>query len=108
VRKKAALCLLKLFRTNPDNITHPEWAPQMARLLEERHLGVLLSAMSLLLALAAKAPGDYEVCVPYVVALLSRLVLTPRAVMDDYLYYATPSPWLQVRECKGGGGAAFD
>lgn len=30
-------------------------------------------------------------------ALLSRLVLTPRAVMDDYLYYATPSPWLQVR-----------
>lgn len=38
-----------------------------------------------------------EICVPYVVALLSRLVLTPRAVMDDYLYYATPSPWLQVR-----------
>lgn len=32
---------------------------QMARLLEERHLGVLLSAMSLLLVLAAKAPGDY-------------------------------------------------
>lgn len=31
----------------------------MARLLEERHLGVLLSAMSLLLALAAKAPEDY-------------------------------------------------
>jgi vesicle coat complex subunit len=31
VRKKAALCLLKLFRTNPDNITHPDWAPQMVR-----------------------------------------------------------------------------
>lgn len=29
VRKKAALCLLKLFRTNPDNVTHPEWAPQV-------------------------------------------------------------------------------
>ena len=35
---------------------------QMAHLLEERHLGVLLSAMSLLLALAAKAPGDYGAC----------------------------------------------
>ena len=29
VRKKAALCLLKLFRTNPDNVTHSEWAPQV-------------------------------------------------------------------------------
>lgn len=100
VRKKAALCLLKLFRTNPDNITHPEWAPQMARLLEERHLGLLLSAMSLLIALASKVPRDYEICVPYVIALLSRLVLTPRAVMDDYLYYNTPSPWLQVKFLK--------
>lgn len=37
----------------------------MARLLEERHLGVLLSAMSLLLALAAKAPRDYgTLCTP--------------------------------------------
>lgn len=29
VRKKAALCLLKLFRTNPDNVTHSDWAPQV-------------------------------------------------------------------------------
>lgn len=72
----------------------------MARLLEERHLGVLLSAMSLLIALASKSPVDYEVCVPYVIALLSRLVLTPRAVLDDYLYYNTPSPWLQVKFLK--------
>ena len=67
-----------------------------AHLLEERHLGVLLSTMSLLIALASKSPVDYEICVPYVIALLSRLVLTPRSTMDDYLYYNTPSPWLQV------------
>lgn len=142
VRKKAALCLLKLFRTNPDNIMHADWAPQMvggwsggtsshrgvpkrfvpsmvtvrqglmangwwyqsitmqAHILEDRHLGVILSAMSLLIALASKSPTDYEICVPYVIHLLSRLVLQPRPCSEDYLYYNTPCPWLQVKFFK--------
>lgn len=53
--------------------------------------------MALLLALASRSPADYEICIPYVITLLSRLVLNPRATSDDYLYYNTPSPWLQVR-----------
>lgn len=79
-----------------------------AHLLEHRHLGVILSTMALLLALASRSPGDYEICIPYVITLLSRLVLNPRATSDDYLYYNTPTPWLQVRttdtpQMVGGG-----
>jgi hypothetical protein len=70
---------------------------RQAHLLEDRHLGVILSVMSLLIALASKAHSEYELCVPYVIALLSRLVITSRACGEDYLYYNTPSPWLQVR-----------
>ena len=102
VKKKAALCLLKLFRHNPESIVHEDWAPSMVQLLENNnvHLGVILSVMALLIALATKSAADYEVCLPYVIHIFSRLVLTPRAVREDWLYYLTPSPWLQVKFLK--------
>lgn len=100
VRKKAALCLLRLFRTNPECITHGEWADKLSALLTQPHLGVLTSAMSLLLGLASRSPGDYEGLVPYVIQNLSRLVTNRSQCRTDYLYYNTPSPWLQVKLLK--------
>ncbi|KAJ6693027.1 AP-2 COMPLEX SUBUNIT ALPHA [Salix purpurea] len=41
VRKKAALCLLRLFRKNPDVVNVDGWSDRMAQLLDERDLGVL-------------------------------------------------------------------
>ncbi|GAY63424.1 hypothetical protein CUMW_225470 [Citrus unshiu] len=69
VRKKAALCLLRLYRKNPDVVNVDGWADRMAQLLDERDLGVLTSSMSLLVALD---------------------------VPQEYTYYGIPSPWLQV------------
>jgi AP-2 complex subunit alpha len=119
VKKKASLCLLRLFRTNPDCIVHRDWADRMSALLEQRHLGVLTSAMSLLLGFASRSPRDYESLVPYVIHNLHSLVVgggggapdasksisrggaqaAPRC-RQDYLYYQTPSPWLQVKLLK--------
>ncbi|KAJ6395548.1 hypothetical protein OIU77_020738, partial [Salix suchowensis] len=39
VRKKAALCLLRLYRKNPDVVNIDGWADRMAQLLDERDLG---------------------------------------------------------------------
>jgi len=99
VKKKAALCLLRLVRTSPKVVAGREFAPQVAQLLQDRHLGVLTSAMSLLYGLASQIPGDYESLIPYVVHILGMLVLK-KACAREYLYYRTPSPWLQIKLLK--------
>lgn len=99
VKKKAALCLLRLVRTSPKVVVGREFAPQVAQLLQDRHLGVLTSAMSLLYGLASQIPADYESLIPYVVHILGMLVLK-KACAREYLYYRTPSPWLQIKLLK--------
>ena len=99
IKKKAALCLLRLVRTSPKAFSGREFAPQMAQLLQDRHLGVLTSAMSLLYGLASRNPQEYESLIPYAVHILGMLVLK-KACAREYLYYRTPSPWLQIKLLK--------
>lgn len=88
VKKKAALCLLRLVRTSAKVISGREFAPQVAQLLQDRHLGVLTSAMSLLYGLASQMPNEYESLIPYAVHILGMLVLK-KACAREYLYYRT-------------------
>jgi AP-2 complex subunit alpha len=99
VKKKAALCLLRLIRTSPNLVAGKEFAPHVAQLLQDRHLGVLTSAMSLLNGLASQHTEEYESLIPYVVHILGMLVLK-KACAREYLYYRTPSPWLQIKLLK--------
>ena len=99
VRKKAALCLLRLIRTSPNLVAGREFAPHVAQLLQDRHLGVLTSTMSLLNGLAGQHTDEYEALIPYVVHILGMLVLK-KACAREYLYYRTPSPWLQIKLLK--------
>ncbi|GMI17290.1 hypothetical protein TrLO_g662 [Triparma laevis f. longispina] len=96
VRKKAALCLLRLIRQLPDSIASADFAPHIANLLQDRHYGVLTSTMSLLIGLTSKHEQEYETMIPYAIHILSTLVLK-KSVSPDYLYYRTPSPWLQIK-----------
>lgn len=64
VRKKAALCLLRLMRKTPADaqlVSAETFAPIMGRLLEEHDLGLLLSSVTLLLGLCSRA-GSGECC----------------------------------------------
>jgi AP-2 complex subunit alpha len=99
VKKKAALCLLRLARTSPKMVSGKEFAPQMGQLLQDRHLGVLTSATSLLYGLACQQAQEYESLIPYAVHILGMLVLK-KACAREYLYYRTPSPWLQIKLLK--------
>ena len=99
VRKKAALCLLRLYRKNPDTLAVESWAEQMCNLLDERHVGVLTAVMTLLLGLVSQSPSGYEMCASRVVKVLER-VTKGVDVPKDYTYYAIPSPWLQVKTMR--------
>eukprot|EP00571_Detonula_confervacea_P014705 CAMPEP_0172297618 /NCGR_PEP_ID=MMETSP1058-20130122/569_1 /TAXON_ID=83371 /ORGANISM="Detonula confervacea, Strain CCMP 353" /LENGTH=1006 /DNA_ID=CAMNT_0013006787 /DNA_START=1496 /DNA_END=4516 /DNA_ORIENTATION=+ len=99
VKKKSALCLLRLTRTSPNLVSGREFAPHIGQLLQDTHLGVLTSVMSLLNGLASQHSSDYESLIPHVVHILSVLVMKKQCARE-YLYYRTPSPWLQIKLLK--------
>ncbi|XP_047325798.1 AP-2 complex subunit alpha-1-like isoform X2 [Impatiens glandulifera] len=99
VRKKAALCLLRLFRKNPDVVNVDGWSDRMAQLLDERDLGVLTSSMSLLVALVSNNYDAYWSCLPKCVKVLERLARN-QDIPQEYTYYGIPSPWLQVKTMR--------
>ncbi|GER34419.1 AP-2 complex subunit alpha-1 [Striga asiatica] len=92
VRKKAALCLLRLYRENPDVVNVDGRSDRMAQLLDERDLGVLTSSMSLLVALVSNNHEAYWSCLPKCVKVLERLARN-QDVPQEYTYYGIPSPW---------------
>ncbi|XP_011088827.1 AP-2 complex subunit alpha-1 [Sesamum indicum] len=99
VRKKAALCLLRLYRKNPDVVNVDGWSDRMTQLLDERDLGVLTSSMSLLVALVSNNHEAYWSCLPKCVKILERLAKN-QDVPQEYTYYGIPSPWLQVKTMR--------
>ncbi|GAB4824774.1 hypothetical protein Ancab_007640 [Ancistrocladus abbreviatus] len=99
VRKKAGLCLLRLYRKNPDVVNIDGWSDRMAQLLDERDLGVLTSSMSLLVALVSNNHDAYWSCVPKCVKILERLARN-QDVPQEYTYYGIPCPWLQVKTMR--------
>ncbi|KAL3622861.1 hypothetical protein CASFOL_033469 [Castilleja foliolosa] len=99
VRKKAALCLLRLYRKNPDVVNVDGWSDRMAQLLDERDLGVLTSSMSLLVALVSNNHEAYWSCLPKCVKTLERLARN-QDIPQEYTYYGIPSPWLQVKTMR--------
>ncbi|KAL5981948.1 hypothetical protein ACLOJK_016015 [Asimina triloba] len=94
VRKKAALCLLRLYRKNADVVNVDGWSDRMSQLLDERDLGVLTSVMSLLVALVSNNHDAYWSCLPKCVRILERLARN-QDIPQEYTYYGIPSPWLQ-------------
>ncbi|KAJ0476327.1 putative adaptor protein complex AP-2, alpha subunit [Helianthus annuus] len=99
VRKKAALCLLRLFRKNPDILNVDGWSDRMSQLLDERDLGVLTSSMSLFVALVSNNHEAYWSCLPKCVKVMERLARN-QDIPQEYTYYGIPSPWLQVKTMR--------
>ena len=97
VKQSAALCLLKLFRTSNDVITPNETASRIVHLLNDSHLGVVTSAVSLIEALSKKWPEEFKGCIALAISRLSRIVTSTYTDLQDYTYYFVPAPWLCVK-----------
>ena len=75
VRKKAALCLLRLTRISRDLLPPDENAKKLVTLLEDKNLGVVLSVVTLLLGLAERDPVAYEGATGHLLVWLTRLAV---------------------------------
>lgn len=98
VIKKTCLCLLRLYRTNPDCLIAEEWVTYLVKLVLDHDLGVVTSAMSLLLAMTSHQPHAFETAIPYILELMQRLITGQGQVVPlEYTYYRIASPWIQTK-----------
>ena len=97
--KKACLCLLRLWRNNIHCLDLSDWVSRLGQLIECGDNGVVTSTLSLLLGFAHEEPQTFEPLIPYVISLLTRLVVN-RNVQPDYTYFGVPCPWIQVKCLK--------
>ena len=96
VRKKAALCLLRLFRKYPDCVPQDDLPPKIIAILDDPNLGVVTSVMSLLLGLVSFSTAGYEEAPSKAIFLLAKLA-SSKERKSVYRYYFTLCPWLQVK-----------
>ncbi|KAI8913742.1 adaptin N terminal region-domain-containing protein [Powellomyces hirtus] len=96
VKKKAALCLLRLFRRHPDLIPAKDWADKIMVGMEDYDMGVALAVTSLVVAVAQSHPDHMAGCVPRAISRMHKIVME-KQYSPEYVYYKVPVPWLQVK-----------
>ncbi|KAJ3123585.1 hypothetical protein HK100_011548 [Physocladia obscura] len=96
VRKKAALCLLRLFRKFPEIFEAIDWAPKILYMMDDRDFGTALGVASLVTALAQVYPEAYYGAVTKAVNRLHKIVIE-KDFTSEYVYYKIAVPWLQVK-----------
>lgn len=94
VKQSAALCFLRLLRTNPDVIPidsngASEWTSRIVHLLNDQHLGVVTAAVSLIDALVKRNPKEYKACVSFAVSRLSRVKKKKYIYFKLFVFYVT-------------------
>ena len=97
VRKRAIICLLSFFRRNRSIYNQEQWAYGFKFLLHQKHKGILMSTCSLLTGVITimGREGLYDL-----VPLIINALQTIDSNSEDYYYYKTPCPWLQVKLLK--------
>jgi AP-2 complex subunit alpha len=97
VRKRAIMCLLSFLRRNRSIYNQQEWERGFRFLLDQKHKGILMSTCSLMMGVIniMGREGLYDL-VPQIINVLATI----KSDSNDYIYYKTPCPWLQVKALK--------
>jgi len=98
VKKKAAMCLLRLFRKCPETLPASEWGNKIVSLLDDHDMGVVTSVLTLITALAQTYPSEYSSCLQKSVGLVDSL--GSGQGRSDYEYYKIPAPWIQIKALR--------
>jgi AP-2 complex subunit alpha len=96
VRKKAAMCLVRLFTRYPDLFQAEIWRDRAKEMFQEENPGVLTAYVSFFTYAANTAPAVFKTLYRHMLRLLARAVSGTKTP-ESYLYYRVPTPWLSVK-----------
>ena len=97
VQKRAIMCLLSFFRRDRSIYDIDSWLKGFKFLLGQKHKGILMSTCSLIQGVVSimGREGLHDL-VPSLTSVLQNI----GSHAEDYYYYKTPCPWLQVKVLK--------
>ena len=58
VKRKAVICLLRLYRSDPDIFAGEDWSSRVHELFQEKDAGVLLSVAGLMIGVLEQDPAE--------------------------------------------------
>ncbi|KAI8914415.1 adaptin N terminal region-domain-containing protein [Gorgonomyces haynaldii] len=96
IRKKAGLCLLRIYRKFPELVSGEDWAPSILKALEDKNLAISHAAICLVTALAQEYEETYSAAVSIIVNRLHQIVVKEE-LSENNQYYHVTSPWLQIK-----------
>mmetsp|Transcript_35625 Transcript_35625/g.111112 ORF Transcript_35625/g.111112 Transcript_35625/m.111112 type:complete len:1029 (+) Transcript_35625:63-3149(+) len=98
IKRKACICLLRLYRRDTDTLQPDLWRKRLVELLRDRDVGLLTSASGFVLAILEQGTfpiHEWGEVVPAVAQCLHNLV--QGECPEHYEYYRVPAPWLQAK-----------
>lgn len=98
IKRKACICLLRLYRRDSDSLQPDVWRRRLVELLRDRDVGLLTSASGFVLGILEQGTfpmQEWGEVVPAVAQCLHQFV--QGECPDHYEYYHVPAPWLQTK-----------
>lgn len=97
LKRKACICLLRLYRKESETIQPDVWRKKLVELFHDRDIGLLTSVSGFTIALLEQ--GSFPVVewleiVPAVVQCIHGIL---NESPENYSYYRVPAPWLQTK-----------
>jgi len=99
LKRKAAICLLRLFRKDNETLQLEQWKQRMCHLFQDKDIGFVTSLCGFFLAILEQGAHPAQAWVdvlPMVIGALHGLV-GGGDCPDHYEYYRVPAPWLQTK-----------
>lgn len=98
IKRKACICLLRLYRRDQDALQPEIWRKKLAALFLDRDVGLLTSVSGFMLAILeqGKFPvSEWSEIIPAVTQCLGHMVQGD--CPEHYEYYSVAAPWLQTK-----------
>jgi len=98
IKRKACVCLLRLFRRDTDSIVSSVWSKRLATILtSSKDIGFLLSCAGLVIGILEQGDHPITEWQSLVSATVHCLTNVVHDAQPSHVYYSIPAPWLQIK-----------